>query len=433
MISLRKPTADSATPKLKVIVPTPLYGGSLPLAYHAASAFSELGHECEVVKFDDFYASYQTIGATGAQSYKKLQGRFAEILGEYVVEKAVDEHADVVWFTAQSPVTIAGLQRLREAGIRTALWFVEDVRRFDYWKYIAREFDVVFTIQQGAAANALHDAGAKRVVYLPVAANPKLHKPLATTEAERARFGSPVSFVGAGYSNRVELFSRLNLSGLKLWGNDWPESWNARLEENGRRVTPEETALIYNCTDINLNIHSAVGAEVLHCGDFVNPRTFEIAACGGFQIVNRQNPLAELFSSNELCIVDHEHELASAIQHFAAEPEKRYMMAERSRQRVLREHTYTHRIAEALKHIFATPVQARLVTTLPTIADLKTAAWGNVELTEFLSQFDDDKPARLADLVANVGTSGRELSKAELTILMMHEFRNWGLEKGVIQ
>lgn len=336
-----------------------------------------------------------------------------------------------MWYTAQSPVTIAGLRRLRESGIKTALWFVEDVRRFEYWKYLAQEYDVVFTIQTGTAADALKQAGARAVYYLPVAANPNLHRPLDVSNSDRVKYGSPVSFVGAGYINRVDLFGRLDLDGLKLWGNDWPPAWNSKLQDGGRRVAPEETALIYNCTDVNLNIHSAVGAETLQCGDFVNPRTFEIAACGGFQIVNRQEPLSDLFSPDEICIVDTETELREAVQYFHAHPAERQERAACSRDRVLREHTYVHRIREALKFMFAVPVQSQKHVN-PTIADLKTAAWGDDELTAFLSQFDDARPARLADLVAKVGNSGKKLSRSELTILMMHEFRNWGIEKGAI-
>lgn len=434
MITLRKNSVDTETPQLKIVVPTPLYGGSLPIAYHAADAFRELGHYCETLKFDETYSLFEMLGS-GVEDLagKKLKSRFAELLADYTADFAIKTQANIVWYTAQSPVSISSQKRLREAGIKTALWFVEDVRRFDYWKYIVSEFDVVFTIQVGVAAEALKQAGARQVVYLPSAANLNTHHLKALSDYDKQRFGSHISFVGAGYPNRVALFSKLNLPDLKLWGNDWPSNWVSRLQESGRRVTTEETANIYNASEINLNIHSAVSGNVLECGDFVNPRTFEISACGGFQIVNRQAPLADLFNDTELAIVENEHELREALAYYREYPEKRKYIAEASRKRVEREHTYVHRMKTALKCIFQTPTSSPKTFPIATIADLKIAAHGDQGMQDFLAQFSDSEPASLQKLVEKVPENQHTLSRAELLVLMMHEFRNWGVEKGVIQ
>ena len=434
MISLRKHSVDTATPQLKIVVPTPLYGGSLPIAYHAAEAFAELGHMCDILRFDEQYSLFESLGYDVEDNAgKRLKSRLAELLADYVVERAIQTNADVVWYTAQSPVSIASLKKLREAGVKAALWFVEDVRRFDYWKHIAREFDLVFTIQIGAAADAIRQAGARQAVYLPVAANVKVHRPMKLSQENVQRYGSQVSFVGAGYPNRVALFSELSLDNLKLWGNDWPKACSERLQESARRVSTEETALIYNASEINLNIHSAVSGNVLECGDFVNPRTFEIAACRGFQIVNRQSPLCDLFDESELCIVDNVKELEMAVAHFRSNPDARGKVAEAARQRVLRDHTYVHRMKIALEHIFQTPIEASRRIAVATMADLKVAAHGHSEMQEFLAQFADNEPASLQKLVDRVSKDQHTLTRAELIVLLMHEFRNWGVDKGVIQ
>ena len=434
MISLRKHSVDTATPQLKIVVPTPLYGGSLPIAYHAAEAFAELGHMCDILRFDEQYSLFESLGSDVEDNAgKRLKSRLAELLADYVVERAIQTNADVVWYTAQSPVSIASLKKLREAGVKAALWFVEDVRRFDYWKHIAREFDLVFTIQIGAAADAIRQAGARQAVYLPVAANVKVHRPMKLSQENVQRYGSQVSFVGAGYPNRVALFSELSLDNLKLWGNDWPKACSERLQESARRVSTEETALIYNASEINLNIHSAVSGNVLECGDFVNPRTFEIAACRGFQIVNRQSPLCDLFDESELCIVDNVKELEMAVAYFRSHPDARGKIAEAARQRVLRDHTYVHRMKTALEHIFQTPIEAPKKIAVATMADLKVAAHGHSEMQEFLAQFADNEPASLQKLVDRVSKDQHTLTRAELIVLLMHEFRNWGVDKGVIQ
>ncbi|MBL0061220.1 MAG: glycosyltransferase [bacterium] len=434
MISLRKNSIDTATPQLKIVVPTPLYGGSLPIAYHAADAFIELGHTCDVLRLDEQHSLFESLGTDVEDNAgKRLKSRFAELLADYVVERAIQTKADLVWYTAQSPVSIASLRRLHDAGIKATLWFVEDVRRFDYWKHIVREFDLVFSIQVGPAADAIRQAGARQVVYLPMAANVAIHRPMMLSHEHQQRYGSQVSFVGAGYPNRVALFTELELANLKLWGNDWPSAWTERLQESGRRVSTEETAVIYNASAINLNIHSAVSGNVLECGDFVNPRTFEIAACGGFQIVNRQSPLCDLFGESELCIVDDEAELKSALTHFTSNQRARNKMAEASRLRVMREHTYVHRMKTALNYVFHSTIQAPRMAAVATMADLKVAAHGDQDMQKFLAQFTDTEPATLQKLVDKVSKDQHTLSRAELIVMLMHEFRNWGVEKGVIQ
>ncbi len=323
MIKLHRLNAQKSADKLRIVVPTPLYGGSMPVAYHAADALRDLGHEVEILNFDQYYGLYQRCGesARDTESRRLMQGTLAVLLADLTADTAIKTGADLVWYTAQSPVSVKSLRLLRAEGIKTSFWFVEDVRRFDYWKHLVQEFDAVFTIQVGEAKEAILNVGARRVEYLPMAANPKLHRTIQLDADDATRYGSEVSFVGAGYPNRVRLFEQLKIEDLKLWGNDWPDKWQAKLQDSGRRVTPEETCSIYNASRINLNIHSSVNGELLEVGDFVNPRTFEIAACGAFQIVNEQVPLSDMFDlKNEMNTVRTVKELEDSIHFYFIAP-----------------------------------------------------------------------------------------------------------------
>lgn len=68
-----------------------------------------------------------------------------------------------------------------------------------------------------------------------------------------------------------------------------------------------------------------------------------------------------------------------------------------------------------------------------TIGDLKTVVFDDEEFLQFLSQFDDNETASLAKLMAKVPGRNHKLSRVELMIMLMNEFRHWGVEKGVIQ
>ena len=157
---------------------------------------------------------------------------------------------------------------------------------------MAKHYDFVFTIQQGDCIEKMKAAGAGEVHYLPTACDPLFHKPLQLSEEDKARWGSPISFVGAGYHNRVQAFAGLANYPFKIWGSEWPSAkpFDRLVQEDSRRVKPEEYVKIFNATDINLNLHSSSERDgVDPSGDFVNPRTFELAACGAFQLCDERS------------------------------------------------------------------------------------------------------------------------------------------------
>ncbi len=425
---------------MRILVPTPLYGGSLPTAFHCADAFRALGHQVELLDLSPYYPLFKHAETVTADVRHRhmLQGLLTTHLAETIVARALDWRADLVWAVAQTPLLPPALEELRHAGIHSALWFVEDFRVFSYWRELARHFDAVFTIQRGVFHDELRQAGARHVAYLPCAANPEVHKPLNLTVAERARFGSAVSFVGAGYHNRQTLFAGLGLEDFKIWGCDWPAKCavSSRVQENGRRVTTEETVAIYNATPVNLNLHSSPNHEGVNpAGDFVNPRTFEVAACGAFQLVDERSELAELFATGtELAVFRRPEELPEMIEYYLSHEAERKAMAARARERVLREHTYEHRMRSALDFL-----EARLhglAERRPSAnyaASLKAAAGDDRELQDFLAAFPDTEELNLDAIVSRIELGKGELSRPEGLFLLMKEFRDWGREKGVIQ
>ena len=123
----------------------------------------------------------------------------------------------------------------------------------------------------------------------------------------------------------------------------------ARLFQGGRRITPEETALAYAGAAVSLNVHSGPGPGYNPGSLFVNPRTFEIAACGGFQIVDRRPLLSGLFDETELSVSEGPETLAEEALRFLGDPEERRERGRRARERVLSSHLYAHRLASILE------------------------------------------------------------------------------------
>lgn len=436
-------SAGSATPtgnrKLRILVPTPIYGGSTPIARYCASAFTALGHDVELLDFSvyDGMLKHAKAATSNTKHQSVLQSLLTTYLAELIVARAAEFRADLVWAVAQTPLTPIALEELKALKIATSLWFVEDFETQSYWKHVAAKYDSVFTIQRGAFHSELHSMGQKHFYYLPLAADPNIHKPLALSAEDKVKYGSKTAFVGAGYPNRQACFSKTHFPEFAIWGNDWPDTsvYQRYGRSDGKRVSDEDYVKVFNATDININLHSSNRhAGVNPDGDYVNPRTFEIAACGAFQIVDSRSELAALFESgSEIVTFTHESEMAPLTEKYLALPEVRKQIATRARQRVLKEHTYEIRMQEALTHLNRTGILNIATHTGNTARSLKQAASGDDEVLDFLEQFDDNCVLTLDSIADTIKNASGELTRPEALFLMMREFRDWGKERGVIK
>jgi len=339
---------------LRILVVLPLYGGSLPIGRYVASALKQEGHLVEVFEAPDFYPAYDSLNNLKVTSDRLdyLQNSFLNVVSQSVLAKVETFEPDMVLSMAQAPLNHQALKRLRRDGVATAMWFVEDFNLFTYWKSFAPLYDVFAVIQKGQFFKDLESIGQPNALYLPLAAQPDFHKPMELSSVDQRKFGSEVSFMGAGYPNRRKAFRELINHDFKLWGNEWDGDHvlEPLVQLKGARVTPEECVKIFNATTINLNLHSSIQAEELVTfGDFVNPRTYELAACGAFQLVDKRSLLAESFDEGELATFSSMEELVEKIDYYSATPNERAIIAQKSRDRVLANHTYAHRMRELIE------------------------------------------------------------------------------------
>jgi spore maturation protein CgeB len=347
----------------KIAVLGPLQGGTLPIYHYTTNALRSLGQRVRGVDMSGFNSAYELIGSFMVNSSRESLARqtYIETLSSVLLESFADKPIDILICMAQAPISPRALIELRRQGVITVLWFVEDYLRFTYWKETAKYFDYVFTIQKGECIEAIRKAGAGHVHYLPTACDPSVHVPLNLSAEERERWGSPISFVGAGYYNRRQTFAGLAHLPCKLWGTEWPtcKPFDKMVQEAGRRLTPEEYIRIFNATEINLNLHSSNERDgVDPSGDFLNPRTFELAACGAFQLVDERELLPECFKAGEEVITFSSiADLKDKIEYYRDRPEERERIAKRARERVLSEHTYQKRLEQMLTLIYATSYQ----------------------------------------------------------------------------
>jgi spore maturation protein CgeB len=378
-----------------------------------------------------FNSAYELSGSFLHDDIRRnlVRQTFVETLSSMLLESFTEKPIDVLICMAQAPISPRVLTELRRRGVITVLWFVEDYLRFTYWKEVAKYFDYVFTIQKGDCIEAIRKAGAGSVHYLPTACDPILHTPLKLSGEERERWGSPLSFVGAGYYNRRQTFSGLSHLPFKIWGTEWPscKPFDKMVQESGRRLTPEEYIKIFNATDININLHSSNERDAIDpTGDFLNPRIFELACSGAFQLVDERSLLPEAFKVGEEIITFASLEdLKEKINYYRDRPEERARIAEKARARALRDHTYDKRLEQMLSVVFSESYQK-----------LKAREQAN-PWTEMIrrAEFDPELKMRcekaynrgeepiLDGLISDVATGKGELTETEQKLLFLFHVR----------
>ena len=99
------------------------------------------------------------------------------------------------------------------------------------------------------------------------------------------------------------------------------------VQKQGERIDPADAVKIFNATAVNLNLHSSVRDVLVGQGDFVNPRTFELACCQAFHLVDRRSLLGEMFSEDEVAVFETIDELREKIGYYLARPRERQQMA----------------------------------------------------------------------------------------------------------
>ncbi|UVT21069.1 MAG: glycosyltransferase [Nitrospira sp.] len=429
---LRQLVASKQGGRLHVAVVGPIYGGSLPIAHHTVAALESLGHRVSWLDQSRHQASYELFGSYREPRHRlTMQSRFADSLSLGVMAHLAEDPPDLVLALAQAPLNLPVLEHLRKKKFLTAMWFVENYRHLTYWQQLAGGYDYWFVIQQARCFEALKRAGARQVSYLPMAADPALHRPRTLTPAEQSEYGADVSFVGAGYANRrAVLPTWLSKDwSFKLWGNEWEGADDLApvLQRGGARIDTETCMKVFNATAINLNLHSCAGDGLDPEADFVNPRTFELAACGAFQLVDERALFPDLFAPHEMARFTTLAEVPSLIRTWLADASGRRAIAEAARRRVLAHHTYGHRMRELLAAI-GLQQPDRIGTIMRGGRDAGALAQrGDAppELAALLRSFPPGQRVELKEVAAQIKAkgAGHKLAREELLILMLDCYR----------
>ncbi len=212
-----------------------------------------------------------------------------------------------------------------------------------------KHFEVIFSGEPAWDINIRKVAPQASIYWHYGGYDPDVFFPIeesAITDADTRQLSCQISFTGSSYGTRAEgayrsdILAYLADYNLKIWGGDkWPYRFKYLPElrscYQGERLSFEELRKLYRLCKINLNLPAPQVVTTFQ------PRVFEIAACKGFQIIDRRDKLFELFGDDCLVSFDTIGELREKIDYYLNHEQERLDMAQKLFLEVWEKHTWS--------------------------------------------------------------------------------------------
>lgn len=252
--------------------------------------------------------------------------------GADVVNMALDHQVDAVVVVSGMFLVPRILVRLRRARIPTAVLFTESP--YDHQELnMATLVDGCWTNERSAVGDFLKvnpNSG-----YLPHGWNPEQHRPGLQLGDEQVP-SHDVVFVGSAFQERIDWLSAVDWTGIDfgLYGNWAPLKGRHRLRNyvrNEGTISNAMAAALYRRAKIGLNLYRTSkgwgrhAAQISHA-ESLNPRAYELAACGAFHLSSYRAEVGEVFG-DLVPTFRHPTEASGLIRAWLADPQGRARVA----------------------------------------------------------------------------------------------------------
>ncbi len=201
----------------------------------------------------------------------------------------------------------------------------------------------LFCCHTRASVPELERAGCPGAHYLPLAADPMLHRPLELSAEDRREFGCDVAFVGNYRPEHGALFECLIGLDVAIWG---PPTWKRAQNRWVRSCWRGREAFGTDYAKANTAARIALCAIDPLDRPGHNMRCFELPACGAFPLIQRTQEVLEFFREGETtACFGSSGELAEKVRHYLDRPAERERIAKAAHHHVLHNgHTYRDRV-----------------------------------------------------------------------------------------
>jgi spore maturation protein CgeB len=267
------------------------------------------------------------------------------------LEMALRHRVDVVLVVSAMLFHPDVIRLMKDAGLRVVVLFTESP--YDH----ASEMKIAAMVD-GGWTNERSVVGAFRAVnprfgYLPHGWNPLVHRTdLPIDDSVPAH---DVVFVGTGFQERYRWFNSIDWTGidLGLYGSWKTSSLNKQVRKHlrGGVIDNDRAVLLYRRAKIGLNLYRTSqgwgpdAAQITHA-ESINPRAYELAACGTFFLSDFRSESAEVFG-DAVPMFRSPVEAAALIRRWLADDAGRQRMAA-ALPACIAEASWTHRTTTVL-------------------------------------------------------------------------------------
>lgn len=326
-------------------------------AQHIAETFVDMGHHVSRIeintrrykKLTDTNWYLNKISTVVREIYIKTPA-YEKKLSDRIKNNLKSEKHDLV-LVCHDYLTRMHLNVIREySQAPVCLWFPDSISNFGKAMFINAGFDFYFFKDPYIVRIVQSDIGLSSVYYLPECCNPVYHKKVELSDEERLTYGCDIATAGNLHAMRVQFFKQLKEYDVKIWGNRAPHWMNIE----------DISTMVMNHYVANVEKSKAFGGAKILINNLypsevygVNVRAFEIAAVGGFQLINYRPGIRQLFEEeSEIVTFNNINDLKKKIDKYIHDDVLRLNIGENSRNRALKDHTYKVRLQLMLDTVF---------------------------------------------------------------------------------
>ncbi len=312
-----------------------------------------LGHEVESVNFRTIIPKVTTTRLKALRRF--LLPWFVRDYNRHILSLERRFRPELFLTVKGSYILARTLRELRDRGVRTYNYY-PDVSAFTHDKYIPQalpEYDHIFSTKSFHQRDFPERLGIRNVSFLPHGYDPDVYRPFPLSEWDKERYGADVSFIGSLTLKKERLIGAIACAlpdvKIKIWGNGWRN--HCKTPELRRCIMNQPVegwayAKAVRTSKISLAVNSEI-VKGASSGDLMSQRSFEIPACGGLMLHERNEEVQSFYEDGEeMLSFETPEELVEKVRYYLEHPDERRTIARAGRERCVPAYSYDQRMKE---------------------------------------------------------------------------------------
>lgn len=313
---------------------------------HILDSFRELGfNNTEIIKFSPERNPNKFLSKLNLFIYKNIYDyspKSRKLLFRKKISKIIRKKIDLI-ITTIDLFNDEEVKFIKNSKIKLVLWYPDHLMNFGRAYFINSDYDAVF-FKDKYIVEKLNKIYSINAFYLPQAFSVTKHH--SKLEYGKTEFQYDITVIGNMHSFRFGFVKQLQKYGIKIFGRRAP--WYLNSE---KIIHMHSGKSVENQSKVSTIIKSKISLNTMHFGEIngLNRKAFEIAGAGGFQIIEFNESINEMFIiDKEIVTYNSISELKNKLDFYLKNDELRTQIAKASKLKAFELHTYSHRIRRML-------------------------------------------------------------------------------------